>query len=64
MGFEYLGIPVVAFFPCYVGFSLKLNIRKKGTLIIMGLLRNPVLESLGWNMVQQMKLKLGLCSGF
>ena len=33
--------PVVPFFPSYFGVSLlKLNIRKQGTLIIKGLLRN------------------------
>ena len=36
-----LGSPVVPFFRFYVGVSLlKLNIRKKGTLIIRGLLGN------------------------
>ena len=38
-----LGTPVVPFFPFYLGVSLlKLNSRKKGTLIIMGLLGNLV----------------------
>ena len=36
-----LGTPEVPFFPFQFGVSLlKLNIRKKGTLIIMGLLGN------------------------
>ena len=36
-----LGTPVVGFYPFYFGVSLlKLNSRKKGTLVIMGLLGN------------------------
>ena len=35
-----LGTPVVPFCPLYLGILLKLNSRKKGTLIINGLLEN------------------------
>ena len=38
---EFLGTPVVPFYPFYFGLSLfKQNSRKKGTLIIKGLLGN------------------------
>ena len=48
-GFLFLGSPVVPMFPFLFGVSLlKLNIRKKGTLIIKGLLGNLVL---GWSKI-------------
>ena len=41
IGCANLGNPVVPFYPFYLGVSLlKLNSRKKGTLIIKGLLGN------------------------
>ena len=43
-----LSTPVVPFFPVYFGVSLlELNIRKKGTLIIKGLLENLAWHPLG-----------------
>ena len=42
---SYLGTPVVPFYPFDFGVSLlQLNIKKQGTLIIMGLLGNLAIE--------------------
>ena len=45
---NYLGTPVVPFYPLYFGVSFfKLNMRKKGTLSIMWFLGNPVIKQFG-----------------
>ena len=45
-GYVFQGTPVVRFFPfCFWGSLFKLTIRKKGTLIIKGLMGNLVFDS-------------------
>ena len=54
----WLGTPVVTFSPFYIGaFLLKLNSRKKGTLILKGLLGNLVGLPLGHSPSQKLSLK-------